>query len=636
MAVQLLPILRSRKITNSESHESTRSRVQKGTFAKTHHSRLGWSAFILSLFLLFCASASSFAAGSLSIQIDPANQADIYVYDVTAGSFFYSGTATSPLNLPIPVFPDGYHTFTVWVIKDGHRLLVNNWPKNNSGVPNDWTINETGDETTGEVQGGAEALHFDSTAIDLSITKECHDLIAGDQDVAAYTLTVTHESGWEDAASVTVADQLPAGLSNATYTVTPVPSGGSSGGSWPTSSPYEISLGVVAAGATHVIVIYADVALDLASIDSNTASVSDDADVYPDNNSDSCTNSLEPRGRIIVQKETDPSGNATTFDFTGDLGSFDLAGDGANESFTLVPGSYSVSETALTGWTLIGISDNDPDGGSGSSGNTATVDLDAGEIITVTFSNFLENADLGVVKSDAPDPVVVGGQLTYTIVVTNNGPSDATGVVVTDTLPGDVAYFSDTPSQGPYNSGTGEWSVGDLADGASATLTLVVTVGPGALPSITNTVCVEGDLIDPNDTNDCDMETTTVFQPAARITITPETDSNAVGDDHTFYALLEIDDDGDGSFDPVPAGYVVNFSSSGVGDLDALTGTTDINGIATVVLSSTVVGSSTVTANWSGTVANVTIYATPDSGDKTWFQPAARITITPETDSNAV
>ena len=47
-------------------------------------------------------------------------------------------------------------------------------------------------------------------------------------------------------------------------------------------------------------------------------------------------------------------------------------------------------------------------------------------------------ADLAVVKSDNPDPVVAGETLTYTLVARNNGPSAATGVRVTDTLPAEV------------------------------------------------------------------------------------------------------------------------------------------------------------------------------------------------------
>jgi uncharacterized repeat protein (TIGR01451 family) len=43
--------------------------------------------------------------------------------------------------------------------------------------------------------------------------------------------------------------------------------------------------------------------------------------------------------------------------------------------------------------------------------------------------------DLSLTKADAPDPVSVGGVLTYTLDVKNNGPSSATGVSLTDLLP---------------------------------------------------------------------------------------------------------------------------------------------------------------------------------------------------------
>jgi uncharacterized repeat protein (TIGR01451 family) len=56
--------------------------------------------------------------------------------------------------------------------------------------------------------------------------------------------------------------------------------------------------------------------------------------------------------------------------------------------------------------------------------------------------------DLGLVKTDSPDPVLFGQNLTYTLSVTNNGPMPATGVTVTDPLPAGVSLVSATPSQG--------------------------------------------------------------------------------------------------------------------------------------------------------------------------------------------
>ena len=47
-------------------------------------------------------------------------------------------------------------------------------------------------------------------------------------------------------------------------------------------------------------------------------------------------------------------------------------------------------------------------------------------------------ADLALTKADNPDPAPAGGELLYTLVVTNNGPNHATNVVVTDTLPAGV------------------------------------------------------------------------------------------------------------------------------------------------------------------------------------------------------
>lgn len=48
------------------------------------------------------------------------------------------------------------------------------------------------------------------------------------------------------------------------------------------------------------------------------------------------------------------------------------------------------------------------------------------------------DADLGITKTDSPDPVIAGNMLTYTVVVTNSGPDIATDVTVVDTLPASV------------------------------------------------------------------------------------------------------------------------------------------------------------------------------------------------------
>src|SRR5438132_824320 len=52
----------------------------------------------------------------------------------------------------------------------------------------------------------------------------------------------------------------------------------------------------------------------------------------------------------------------------------------------------------------------------------------------------LLDADLAIVKNDSPDPVVAGTAFSYSIVLTNNGPNDATGVTVNDTLPAGLTF----------------------------------------------------------------------------------------------------------------------------------------------------------------------------------------------------
>ncbi len=126
-------------------------------------------------------------------------------------------------------------------------------------------------------------------------------------------------------------------------------------------------------------------------------------------------------------------------------------------------------------------------------------------------------ADLAVSKADDPDPVIVGTLLTYTLVVTNQGPSAARGVVVTDTLPPEVAFVSadPTPDSGPNPL---VWSLGDMAVGETQRLTVTVRVLVTTTDVFANAVAIGSDTPDDNPGNNSDEEPTTPLVPGLELT----------------------------------------------------------------------------------------------------------------------
>jgi uncharacterized repeat protein (TIGR01451 family)/CSLREA domain-containing protein len=145
------------------------------------------------------------------------------------------------------------------------------------------------------------------------------------------------------------------------------------------------------------------------------------------------------------------------------------------------------------------------------------------------------SADLSVTTNDAPDPVNAGEDLTYTVTVTNRGPFDATGVVLTDTIPPSTTFVSATPTQGAdctHDAGEVSCSLGGLVKDGSATVTIIVI--PTAVGEITNTASVDGNEGDLVSSNDSDDEITTIEgigfcaeEPGARCTAPGDSDFEA-------------------------------------------------------------------------------------------------------------
>jgi hypothetical protein len=89
------------------------------------------------------------------------------------------------------------------------------------------------------------------------------------------------------------------------------------------------------------------------------------------------------KGRIEIEKQTVPNGDPATFGFTGEI--IATLGDGQSDGKDVEAGTYTVSETALAGWTLTSIVCNDND--SSGTGNTATFKVEAGETVRCVFTN---------------------------------------------------------------------------------------------------------------------------------------------------------------------------------------------------------------------------------------------------------
>jgi len=120
-------------------------------------------------------------------------------------------------------------------------------------------------------------------------------------------------------------------------------------------------------------------------------------------------------------------------------------------------------------------------------------------------------ADLAIVSASSPNPVQAGEQLTYTLTVTNNGPSEALDTVVVDSITYLSGALNALPSQGSC-SGTEPvtCNLGTLANGATATIMLTATVEPTFVGPVTNIAKVQSSGADPDTSNNQTVLATTV------------------------------------------------------------------------------------------------------------------------------
>lgn len=222
-------------------------------------------------------------------------------------------------------------------------------------------------------------------------------------------------------------------------------------------------------------------------------------------------------------------------------------------TFTFVFHVSTTAGSSIANTADVTTTTGDPDSGNDSSTSTATV---------------VEEADVAVVKN-GPTSIEAGTDITYNLTVTNNGPSDASTVSLTDAVPANTTFVSATQNTGPLfncaplppagGTGTITCTLGMFPAGSTATFTFVMHVSPSA-PSgtnIVNTAGVSTTTTDPVPDNNTSSSTAIVAAPAD-LSITKTGPPNAVQDTDVTYTVTVTNNGPADSLnveltDPIPA-----------------------------------------------------------------------------------
>jgi uncharacterized repeat protein (TIGR01451 family) len=364
---------------------------------------------------------------------------------------------------------------------------------------------------------------------DLSITNTdnvSHVLTPGGQVV--YTIVVS-SSGPSAVTGASVADSLPAGITGDTWTA--VASSGASVAS--ASGTGNIATTVnLTSGSTVTFTVTATVSSTASGSVANTATVTaptgvNDADTA--NNTATDTLSLTADLSVTNTDNSNPAGtaipgnqvvytvvvsNAGPSDVTGATVTDDLPAGISSDTWSATASSgASVNQASGTGnvFTTVDLPSGaivtftitatiDP-AATGTLQATATIGAPSGIVDPVTTNNsatdtltLVPTGDLSTTITDNSNPsgtVTAGGQVVYTVVVSNAGPSTATGAAVTDTPPAGFTSESwtavaSTGASVDTASGTSSISTGvTLAPGSSVTFTVTAMLSPSGTGNLT-------------------------------------------------------------------------------------------------------------------------------------------------------
>ncbi|MEZ6136941.1 MAG: SdrD B-like domain-containing protein [Pirellulaceae bacterium] len=483
--------------------------------------------------------------------------------------------------------------------------------------------------------------------VDLVITKSDRTDPTSRGNQLVYDLAVTN-NGPSGATNVEVVDTLPVGVTFVSATggtVTP-PVGA--------SRDVLIAIGAMASGATVNLTITVDVEDAAANSITNTAIVRSTETLAgfestPADNTTTEPTAIQSEIDLAIDKRdlTDPvkPGESFTYELV-------VTNNGPSAATSVVvtdnlPDGIQVnSATSTVGTVTIPASAQDTTAANNddltvaiptlANGATATVTINATVLpgtrgtnnvltnvssVATTDTNFIETVttnntdsedttlnpeiDLRISKVDSVDPITPGSSLTYTIVVTNDGPSTATNVNLSDTLPAGVTFTSVSSTQGTATQANGvvTAALGSLAPAASATVTLIVGVNTTATGDITNTATVSGTETEVTTTNNSATATTTVT-PRVDLVITKSDSLDPVAAGGTLTYTLTVTNNGPSAAtnvavtDNLPTGLTFVSGTSSVG---TLTNNGNNVSVAIPTLASGASATITINANVAGT-----------------------------------